>query len=217
MPANRLPLLILTMSILYIFIVPDDPFVFKLFFKLIPMAMILMYAFEQSGRWKSKTHWLLLCGLIFSMLGDGTIHWFILGLSAFLIGHLFYITGFLTRWNFSVIRMLYAIPVGIYAILFGRRLIQALNESGEQSLVIPVLLYILVISIMTWSAMMTGNRWALWGSILFVISDSVLAWNMFVSPIPKAAELIMLTYYSAQFLIAHSLFTIVKNSHRLVW
>ncbi|APC49955.1 lysoplasmalogenase [Virgibacillus halodenitrificans] len=217
MPANRLPLLILTMSILYIFIVPDDPFVFKLFFKLIPMAMILMYAFEQSGRWKSKTHWLLLCGLIFSMLGDGTIHWFILGLSAFLIAHLFYITAFLTRWNFSVSRMLYAIPVGIYAILFGRRLIQALNESGEQSLVIPVLLYILVISVMTWSAMMTGNHWALWGSILFVISDSVLAWNMFISPIPNAAELIMLTYYAAQFLIAHSLFTIVKNSHRLVW
>ncbi|AIF44859.1 lysoplasmalogenase [Virgibacillus sp. SK37] len=217
MPANRLPLLILTMSIVYIFIVPDEPFIFKLFFKLIPMAMILMYAFEQSGRRKTKTHLLLLSGLVFSMLGDGTIHWFILGLSAFLIGHLFYITGFLTRWSFSVIRILYAIPVGIYAFLIGRELLQAFNEAGEQSLVIPVLLYILVISIMTWSAMMTGNPWAIWGSILFVISDSILAWNMFVHPIPNAGKLIMLTYYGAQFLIAHSLFTIVKNSHRLVW
>ncbi|WP_311280639.1 hypothetical protein [Peribacillus simplex] len=34
------------------------------------------------------------------MLGDGLLIWFVLGLSAFLIGHLFYISAFFRLWTF---------------------------------------------------------------------------------------------------------------------
>ncbi|MFP3472641.1 lysoplasmalogenase family protein, partial [Micrococcus sp. SIMBA_144] len=54
-------------------------------------------------------------------------------------------------------------------------------------------------------AIMTGNKWAISGSLLFVLSDSILSWNMFVAAIPYSDVLIMSTYYSAQFLIAGSL------------
>ncbi|PAV31599.1 lysoplasmalogenase [Virgibacillus profundi] len=213
----RLPILILLMSILYIFIIPEEPLGIKLLFKLIPMAMIIFYAIRKLPGKKSLTHWLILIGLFFSMIGDGTLHWFVVGLSAFLIGHLFYMTGFFAKWNFSVIRFLMIVPIAVYGFFMGSELLNALKQEGNDTLIIPVLAYIIVISLMAWSAVMTGNKWVIMGSILFVISDSILAWNMFVAPVNFSGELIMSTYYGAQFLIAHSLGTIVKRSNRVVW
>ncbi|GAB3798441.1 lysoplasmalogenase [Virgibacillus kimchii] len=217
MPTNRMPILILVMSALYLFIIPDEPFAFRLFFKLIPMVMIIMYAFRQSGEKKSAAQWLIITGLFFSIIGDGTLHWFIVGLTAFLIGHLFYTAGFLTRWKFSWVRFAMILPIAGYAIFIGSDMAVALDTGGNEELLIPVMIYIIVISIMAWAAVMTGNVWASLGSILFVISDSILAWNMFVSPIANSGELVMITYYGAQFLIAHSLATIQEKSNRIVW
>jgi hypothetical protein len=39
------------------------------------------------------------------------------------------------------------------------------------------------------------------GAVLFVFSDFILAWNMFVEPIPHSPLLIMIPYYSAQWLL----------------
>ena len=36
------------------------------------------------------------------------------------------------------------------------------------------------------------------GALLFVISDSLLAWNQFVAPLPHASTLIMATYHLGQ-------------------
>jgi uncharacterized membrane protein YhhN len=193
------------MSLLYIFIIPDDPFAVKILFKLIPMWLILYYAFSQATRKKSATHWLLLSGLTFCMFGDGLLVWFIVGLTAFLIGHLFYSAAFLSRWKFSLLRFLMIIPITLYGFIIGKEIINAILLDGNNALVLPVSFYIIVISLMAWSAIMTGNKWAIAGSILFVISDSILSWNMFVSDITHSGVLIMTTYYGAQFLIATSI------------
>ncbi|WP_067729486.1 lysoplasmalogenase [Oceanobacillus damuensis] len=213
----QIPLLIFAMGLVYIFIAPSEPFIFSLFFKLAPMILIFVYAFKQLPLKKSNTHWLIIIGLIFCIIGDGTIHWFPIGLSAFLIGNLFYIAGFLTQWNFSKIRLVLLVPIAICGIFIGRVLIHELNSNGNEALMVPVIGYLLVISLMAWSAIMTGNRWASSGGILFVLSYSLLVWNMFIAPVGNAAELIMLSYYGAQFLIIHSLATIVEGSNRIVW
>lgn len=207
-----LPLLIFVSSVVYIFIIPDDPFLLKLFFKLIPMWLIITYGILHLRKNRSKTSWIILTGLVFSMFGDGLLHWFLIGLSAFLIGHIFYIIGFFKEWQYSFIRVLSIIPIGIYSILIGNVLVGALSEKGNSTLLVPVILYIIVISLMAWSAIMSGNKWAMVGSILFVISDSILAWNRFVSDVPYSSVLIMTTYYTAQFLIAHSLQYFKKSS-----
>ncbi|WP_286232219.1 lysoplasmalogenase [Neobacillus mesonae] len=76
---------------------------------------------------------------------------------------------------------------------------------GNDTLVVPVIAYILTIAQMAISALLTGNIFAAAGSILFVISDSILSWNMFISSIAFSDVFIMTTYYFAQFLIASSL------------
>nr|WP_026679563.1 lysoplasmalogenase [Priestia megaterium] len=217
MYANQLPILIFIMSILYIFIIPSEPENFKLFFKLIPMILIIIYALKQMPRQQTKTHWLILIGLIFCSIGDGTLQWFVVGLTAFLIGHLFYLAGFSLQWKFSIIRAASIIPLIIYGLFMGNALIHAIITSGNQSLIIPVIFYIVAISFMAWLAIMTGNRFAIAGSILFVISDSILSWNMFISPVVYSHVLIMTTYYAAQFLIAHSLSSLSSKQSRLVW
>lgn len=204
MKPHFLPILILAMSILYIFFIPDDPLWFKLIFKLIPMILIFLYAVLRLPKQKLKIQWLILTGLVFCAIGDATLHWFVIGLSAFLIGHLFYTAAFLSQWKFNRYRILTILPLIFYGFIMGSRLVEALEVSGDTSLIVPVLLYISAIMLMAWAAIMTGNRWLITGSLLFVASDSVLAWNMFVSPVEYSHLLIMSTYYGAQFFIAHS-------------
>ncbi|MCM3784937.1 lysoplasmalogenase [Neobacillus mesonae] len=213
-----LPLLILIMSILYIFFIPEDPFGVKLLFKLIPMWLIMVYAYLQLPSERRPSYWLLLAGLFFCMLGDGLLPvWFVIGLCAFLIGHLFYLTAFLNLWRFSWIRFLSIVPIGIYAWFMGGKLTNAIATAADfKGLVIPVMAYVVVISLMLWSAVMTGNLWAAIGSLLFVISDSILSWNMFVDSIPYAGVLIMTTYYSAQFLIACSIGNFTRRTGSLL-
>lgn len=206
-----LPALILIMSLLYIFVIPSDPHIVKILFKLIPMWLIILFAYLQFPITKKRYHWLLLIGLFFCMLGDGLLQWFVVGLSAFLIGHLFYLSAFLNRWHFSKLRVLTIAPIALFGIFMGSEIVQALIKDNNESLIVPVVLYITVISLMTWSAIMTGHKWAIIGSILFTISDSILSWNLFVSDITYSGTLIMTTYYAAQFCIAYSIRTIAFN------
>src|SRR5690606_29133686 len=97
----------------------SDVFLIKLLFKLIPMWLIITYAALIMPRAKEKYHWLLLTGLFFCMLGDGLLHWFVIGLSAFLIGHLFYMSAFFSRWKFSWLRCAAIVPLIAYGIFMG--------------------------------------------------------------------------------------------------
>jgi uncharacterized membrane protein YhhN len=75
---------------------------------------------------------------------------------------------------------------------------------------LPVLVYMLAIVTMAWQA----ARWsglhtaaaglAAAGSALFVLSDSVLAWNRFARPFRAAQAVVLSTYFAAQWLIALS-------------
>ncbi|UOE53394.1 lysoplasmalogenase [Bacillus sp. CMF12] len=201
-----IPILIGLMAVLYIFIVPPEPLAIKITFKLIPMVLIIVYAYRRLAASPAPALRLVVIGLFFCMLGDGFIAVsFAAGLGAFLVGHLFYLTGFLKMSRMTKLRLAAIIPIGFYSLIIGSQLIASLSEEGNDALVIPVFAYMLVISLMALSAILSGNKRAIAGSILFVISDSILSWNMFVSDIVYSDVFIMITYYSAQFLIAESL------------
>ena len=205
MKIKLLSLIILLMSIIYIFLIPSEPFGIKILFKLIPMWLIMYYAFLQKSDMTRRNKGIIIAGLFFCMLGDGLLHWFIIGLSFFLIGHIIYIIGFLKQYTFSKLRFSSIIPLLAFDLIIGQKLISTLQQTGKEELMIPVMFYIAAISIMAWAAFMTGNLYAICGSILFMISDTILSWNMFIADVPYSHFLIMSTYYSAQFLIASSI------------
>src|SRR5699024_9951635 len=132
----RLPILILTTGLLYIFIVPDEPFLFSLFFKLVPIGMIIYYAFQQLPKDKKIVHWLIITGLFFSAIGDATLHWFLIGLSAFFLAHVFYAIGFFKKAVFTKARVAACVPIIIYGVVFAMQLIPALLDSNDQVLIL---------------------------------------------------------------------------------
>jgi alkenylglycerophosphocholine/alkenylglycerophosphoethanolamine hydrolase len=94
-----------------------------------------------------------------------------------------------------------------YLIWYYPKLAGGLEARGKNSLKAPVLIYSLVISLMVYSALMTWFR-AGWpsiaavsvslGALLFYASDSMLAWDRFLNPLPHARLRVMITYHLGQ-------------------
>jgi uncharacterized membrane protein YhhN len=155
-------------------------------------------------------------GFLASMIGDVCLmlprDLFIGGLVAFLIAHVCYIIGF----NFqappvTVVTVLMTVGVAFIAWMVIRPLRAGLLAKGQKPLLQPVQIYAGVISLMLLSALVTLVR-ANWGTIpavlaslgaaLFFLSDTLLAWNRFVTPISRASLKVRVTYHLGQILIA---------------
>ena len=72
---------------------------------------------------------------------------------------------------------------------------------------------------MSWRAFAQGNYnknaiYAVAGSILFVLSDSIIAFNKFYVEIQHASYLIMLTYWAAQSLLFYSAYSDQKTKEQ---
>lgn len=190
-----------------------------------PLLMpLLMGWFLFSGIRNITNRKWILAALFFSWLGDVLLMFqekdalfFMLGLAAFLIAHIFYIIFFFeinrkekSKLNLFIIIAVVAYYIGLLTILF--------PTLGEMK--IPVIVYGLVISIMLLSALhlpITKNREAsiglMMGAVLFVISDSVLAINKFYRPFEYSGVLIMLTYGLAQWFIVNGAILYLRNKN----
>ena len=78
-------------------------------------------------------------------------------------------------------------------------------RGGDRALVAPVALYLVVILTMAVLAANVGVPAALAGAVLFVVSDTTLAVNRFVRPLPHGDVAVHLTYHLAQALLVLSL------------
>ncbi|WP_193726621.1 lysoplasmalogenase [Paenibacillus guangzhouensis] len=181
-------------------------------FKLLPMLLILVLAVRSKSMDRTRAYkGLIVAGLLFSMAGDTFLlnagdRWFMLGLGSFFIGHLLYIAAMVRRWQYTWLGLLWILPIGAYSGFVGSQLHEGImGDPSQNGLWLPVLAYVCVISVMCWLALMSRNAYAAVGSILFVASDSILAWNKFIGSVPASGFLVMLTYFAAQALIACSI------------
>jgi uncharacterized membrane protein YhhN len=183
----------------------------KLCKPLIITALIGYFNFRMNHIVKGYAKWIL-AALLFSLAGDILLMFqernslfFLLGLSAFLLAHIFYILFFHQVRTAEQIKINIYLP-GIVAAYYAILIYILLPHLQEMK--VPVLVYGIVISIMFLLAMHmlfiknTGaGKWMMAGALLFVISDSVLAINKFYQPFEAAVLIIMVTYGTAQFLI----------------
>ncbi|MFS0784339.1 lysoplasmalogenase [Bacillus sp. 1P06AnD] len=203
MKKNIILVLFFITALLFIFFIPKENEAIRLMFKILPMCLLMLLVLITPSPLSKK--WIL-AGLLFCTLGDALIIYsFIFGLGSFLVGHLFYIAYFASRRKRKVLSAMSFIPLIAYGLFMGFKLAGSLQGQGENGLIAPVILYILAISLMGWTAAMTHSRTAILGSLLFIASDSILSWNLFVSPIAYHDSWIMVTYYAAQCLISLSM------------
>jgi uncharacterized membrane protein YhhN len=155
-------------------------------------------------------------GVILCLAGDILLifedRFFIFGLAAFLLGHVAYIIGFnVPPPTFDFFGLLLAVFIALLGgRIFGR--IQAgLMEKKLLRLRRPVMAYTVVISLMLLSAMLTLFRtdWRPGAALLvtagagaFLVSDVILAFNKFVSPIRNGRMLNIAVYHLGQIMLA---------------
>jgi len=186
-----------------------------------PGTMALIIALGAAGLPEAGPYgFLILAGLLCSLAGDIFLvlprSRFLAGLTAFFCAHLLYIAAFLWRASQDLAALpgapwatalLVAVLLAAGVHLFRRVRPGVLREGGAR-LLVPVGLYICVISLMALSAAVTGSAAVLAGALLFCISDTILAWNRFVRPLPRADLGVMSTYFAAQYLIAASVLAV---------
>jgi uncharacterized membrane protein YhhN len=213
----QIPILIFTLALVSIFIAPEEPFAFHLFFQLLPMIVVVGYAFRLVPKDKKSVHWLVLTGLIFSLIGDALSHWFVVGLLFYFLAHVSYTIGFFSVSSWKRSDLLYAVLIGIYVILFSTLVTSGVREHGDNALILPLIAYITMFSITLLAAILTKNKTAITGSFLFLVSHSILFWHAWVTPIPYVEGIVPLLYYAAQFFIAISLYSLIERNRRIVW
>ncbi|XP_073820397.1 lysoplasmalogenase TMEM86A isoform X2 [Musca autumnalis] len=167
------------------------------------MFFVVMKGFAFNKQYKYSQ--LILIGLIFSCGGDVllNIDMFPHGMGSFAVAQIFYISAFgfkPLQWKLGIpFYVLWAITIG----LVFKRL--------EGVLIVGLPIYGLLLLTMCYRSVARAVHYKtpifiLCGicSVLFVISDSLIAFDMFLLPVPNARLWIMITYYAAQFGIALS-------------
>jgi len=163
-------------------------------------------------------------GLVFSLVGDVFLmlpgveagsprSYFLPGLVAFLLAHLCYITG-LNPTLPPRPALVLLVVVAVIGLTLYRSIAAGLRRRGRTALLVPVALYSLVLSLMLLSAWATLFRpeWTplrrglvVVGGTLFFASDTMLAWDRFITPSTSARLRVIVTYHLGQVALAASI------------
>ncbi|MAD04474.1 MAG: lysoplasmalogenase [Pseudoalteromonas sp.] len=195
---NILFLILSTVYIALLLFMPALPQPFMALFKTLPIGVLIVMVLKARSQLQNRTFITLLFALSFSALGDvllalDTGQLFIGGLAAFFVSHAFYIITMLPikNWRLDVVFLYLFLAIIVFCLFYPN-----LND-----LLIPVIFYMLVLTIMASFSWMTdkSNGFLVLGGAVFVISDSILGLNRFYLEIAYADIAIMGSYYLAQF------------------
>lgn len=145
----------------------------------------------------------LALGLVLSVLGDwqGTQGNFLGQMGCFGVAHVAYICYFISRLRTKPDGKLLAFTVIPCVIIGGIACWWVVPQVPAGVLQIGVTIYCLLILTMLWTSLLQKDWMFALGAALFVLSDFILAWNKFVSPIGYASWWIMVPYYGAQWML----------------
>ncbi|MES2591215.1 MAG: lysoplasmalogenase [Bacteroidota bacterium] len=191
-----------------------DSFMLNIVFKPLIVISLLLYLFANDGQ-KGKAISFAVGGLVFSLFGDVLLIFqdrnplfFIGGLISFLSAHVLYILYYLRSSEAVSVKSLKAKAVFILLIITYGTVFYAFLFNHLGALKVPVLFYTLVLVSMNVFAL---NRYGkvnnksfnliMAGAVCFTLSDSLLAVNKFLMPVPLAGVWIIATYGAAQYLI----------------
>jgi uncharacterized membrane protein YhhN len=126
---------------------------------------------------------------------------FIVGLSAFLIGHIGYaLAMYLLSFDWLGAGM-GAVLALLILLAFGLPILRGARAKGGLRLATAVAAYMLALGALLVCGIATSKIWVAYGAIVFVTSDLILGANRFVRPHPLARLAVVITYHSAQVLL----------------
>ena len=182
--------------------------VFKPLTMLLAIGLVWRQA-AQTSRARPRALALLTGALLASLAGDVFLmlrgpQWFIPGLASFLVAHGFYIALFRIGQPWFPSRRALLATLAFGAAMYAH----VWNGLGDPVLKVAVAAYVTVIALMAAQAIgrasvlrTPGAIAVALGACIFMVSDSLIAINRFVAPLPLAGLWVLATYYAAQLLI----------------
>lgn len=182
---------------------------FRIEYLLKPLTLALLVATAATADLGAIKAWVV-AALAFGLLGDVGLMLsrggradppFLAGLGAFLLGHIAYIVAFV-RIDVRLIDLVAGalIALGVSALALPKVLRGSESSAGRVFAVI-VAGYAAVLAAMTAFAVGTGIVLVAIGGVLFLVSDTIIAWQRFVRPVRHGAVAVIVSYHLAQFLI----------------
>ena len=164
----------------------------------------LPVAFLGITTWFTGGNKLLPIALLLSACGDiagehGELLWQI---GFFAAAHIAFITYFIRFAKVTGNRVAAIVLWSIAMLLFGGFII---SHIGNTIIAVACSIYILIIGSMVGSTILIESKYRWWyiaAALIFVISDSCIAWNRFVCKFDGAGLAIMTTYFAAQIIFA---------------
>ncbi|MDR6441331.1 putative membrane protein YhhN [Chryseobacterium bernardetii] len=207
----NIKLLLVLLAIVFTFdlvFIAMDHSSWRFFTKPLLLPIIIWFYFTYSQQNVFRINQWFLSGLILSFLGDVFLlfEWgFMPGLGSFLLAHICYIVYFFkikkkNAWSWLPFVFLYLGSFLYYIYPY-------LNDMK-----IPVVIYGITIAAMLYFSISTYSSLLILGAILFVISDSVLAINMFVQHSTEKELVVMITYVLAQLMLVSGVVGIEKKN-----
>lgn len=194
----------------------------RIFTPILMPTLILLFLLNARNVFRFERIFIVLA-LCFSCLGDILLmlpgdDLFVFGLISFLVGHISYIISFISRIRndtkslrerLSVLTMIILSYPFLAYLSFVLTMICPIlfeDKKGWKNLIAPVIIYASVIASMAYvsclrNRQMPGYWCVAFGAVIFIMSDSFIAFNKFVTHIPQAGLLIMLTYGIGQYLL----------------
>ncbi|XP_068099041.1 lysoplasmalogenase TMEM86A-like [Hyperolius riggenbachi] len=220
--SKLLPFVITVCNYFVLWIPLSEPSLYNAFIKCLPIMCLEFFVIVYSvgsGKFSSYAKKILL-GLVFSAAGDVCLVWpeyFQLGMVMFGLAHIMYTVAFgFLPGNVPIFIVLALFCATFYSLTFS-------YLSGP--FVYMVAGYAMLISTMAWRALSRvrlGSSYFSWaqvsaalGSIVFMVSDCVLAVDKFCFSVSNARVVVMSTYYGAQLLISLSI--IGQSRDEFLW
>lgn len=189
-------------------------------FKPMALSLAIIFVAHRTYPERARTQFdaLLLAALVASLAGDVFLLYpgqFIPGLASFLVAHLFFLALFRQGISWFPSRRALLLTLGLGSLMY------LFLWSGLTTPLLKVAcgVYMVVIALMTAQAI--GRATVLRdkasagvavGACFFMLSDSLLATNRFMLPLPLASLWVLGTYYTAQILLVHNAQPVQTNS-----
>ncbi|MDH5718179.1 MAG: lysoplasmalogenase [Spirochaetia bacterium] len=151
--------------------------------------------------------WFFEFGFILSLAGDIFLldkRNFLYGLMSFLTAHIFYLAGFYFNVEHTYPSFFFNSIIILISFLYAYFLIKNILKKNQSKYIVPVVIYILLITVMCllayqfYLANKNTGIYFVTGALLFYLSDFTLSYNKFVKEFYFAQFIILLTYYTAQ-------------------
>lgn len=179
------------------------------------MPLLLVFVFLNRSEIKKSIFGFLVAALSASWLGDLLLirgedpNYFVLGLGAFLVAHVLYVMTYTKAMQKNhELLLIKKYPMIIVLLVGTSGLIFKILFPHLEEMIVPVALYTSVITAMSLAAIARKDKtsftsWAYVtaGALIFMLSDTLIAFNKFHEPIAWASIFIMSTYIAAQGLI----------------